>query len=345
MKKTERIEALVRLGNAVAAMLEEMESGGELTGNPLNNIVQQAYRKNPWFIPANTISALSQWTKLLEKRSLEKWTSAYKLHDSESISVKNVGIIMAGNIPMVGFHDLICVLLSGHKAIVKCSADDEVLIPFLLEVLLQVAPEMSNYFKLEKRFGDIDAVIATGSNNTSRYFDYYFGKYPHVIRKNRNSVAVLTGSETETDLRNLGEDIFSYFGLGCRNVSKLYVPENYQFDGFFRAIEIYGEALMQHNKYMNNFDYHNALFMLNNEKFLTNNFLLLREHQALATPVSVLHYEVYSSKYELMKKLEAEKELMQCIIGKAYLPFGTSQQPGLSDYADGVDTMKFLLSI
>jgi len=345
MKKTERIEALANLGHAMAAMLEEMESGTEIAGNPLNNIVQQAYRKNPWFIPFNTKRALSQWVKLLEKRSLQNWLSHYKLPEEDTHRVLNIGIIMAGNIPMVGFHDLIAVLLSGHKAIIKCSGDDEVLIPFLLDVLGKVAPEISGHFTVEKRLEEIDAVIATGSNNTSRYFNYYFGKYPHIIRKNRNAVAVLTGSETEVELRNLGDDIFSYFGLGCRNVSKLYVPQNYQFNGFFKAIEVYGEALMQHNKYMNNYDYHNALFMLNNERFLTNNFLLLREHPALSTPVSVLHYEVYSSKFELMQKLEEEKDLMQCIVGKAYLPFGTSQQPGLSDYADGVDTMKFLLSI
>lgn len=345
MKKTERMDALVRLGHAVAAMLEEMESNGGSSGNPLNHIVQQAYRKNPWFIPGHTINALSAWVKLLDKHSLEKWISTYDLKESVVGDRKRIGIVAAGNIPMVGFHDVLCVLVKGDKALLKCSSDDEVIIPFLLEVLVKIAPEMSEYFSLEKKLEAIDAVIATGSNNTARYFDYYFGKYPHIIRKNRNSVAVITGTENESELKQLGEDIFSYFGLGCRNVSKVYVPQQYEFDRFFGAIESYGEGLMQHNKYMNNFDYHSALFMLNNEKFLTNNFLLLREHRALATPVSVLHYEVYASETELKKKLEEEQEFIQCVVGKAYLPFGTSQQPGLSDYADGVDTLKFLLSI
>lgn len=336
--------ALKQWGHALAALLDEMESGDSETGNPLRNIVQQAYRNNPWFLPEHSLAALRHWVKLLEGRSLDAWISAYQLPDPEIDEKKKIGIIMAGNIPMVGFHDLLCVLVSGHQAVIKFSSDDNVIIPFLLEVLVKVAPLMSAHFKLEERFTDIDAVIATGSNNSARYFEFYFGKYPHIIRKNRNSAAVLLGNETEEELIKLGEDIFSYFGLGCRNVSKLYVPAGYKFDSFFRVMERFGN-LMQHNKYMNNFDYHNALFMLNNEVFLTNNFLLLREHPSLSTPVSVVHYEIYNSFEGLLMRIEEEKDVMQCVVGKDFLPFGTSQQPGLADYADGVDTMAFLMRI
>ncbi len=344
MKKNGSVEALSKWGHAMAALLEEMESGAQDKGNPLKNIVQQAARMNPWFVPEYSLRALKSWSVLLGRKNLEAWLAHYSIPDEGFSPPRKTGIVMAGNIPLVGFHDLLCVLASGHTAVVKYSADDRMLIPFLLEVLRQVSPEMFSRVINTDRLEDIDAVIATGSNNTSRYFEHYFGRYPHIIRKSRTSVAVLTGEETEDDLRNLGDDIFSYFGLGCRNVSKLYVPRGYDFAAFFRAMESYG-GVMQHNKYMNNYDYHSALFLLNNENFLTNNFLLLREHTALATPVSVLHYEAYSSLPDLRETLQGQMDAIQCIVGSAYLPFGSAQQPGLLDYADGTDTMKFLLGL
>ena len=344
MKINERVEGLVQWGHAISALIEEMESAAEGDSSPLKYIEIQAHRANPWFMPANVHRALKAISVWLDRKQLDQWVEKYQGLQQDLVSERSIGIIMAGNIPLVGFHDLLCVLISGNKAIIKCSSDDNVLLPFLLEVLERVSPEFAGYFQLSERFGDMDAVIATGSNNTSRYFDYYFGRKPHIIRKNRNSVAVLTGDESDAELALLGDDIFSYFGLGCRNVSKLYVPADYSFDRFFGNMEVYGE-LINHNKYMNNYDYHRALYLLNSEPFLTNNFLSVREHTALQTPVSVLHFERYADKGDVMKKLQDEQDKIQCIVGKEFLPFGSSQQPGLTDYADGVDTLQFLLDL
>lgn len=345
MKFNERLEGLIRWGNAVQALIEEWESQPDAEGNPLKNIVQQAHRANAWFLPENSLRAVKSVAKWLDREEITSWTSAYPVLKNDVTSVKSIGIVMAGNIPAVGFHDLLCVLVSGNKAVLKLSSTDQLLIPFLLDVLFDVAQEFKSFVQISYKLTDIDAVIATGSNNSARYFEYYFGKYPHIIRKNRNSVAVLRGKETEEDFLALGDDIFSYFGLGCRNVSKLYVPPGYDFGDFFRAIEVYGARMMDHNKYMNNYDYHRALFLLNSDKFLTNNFLMIRQSAALATPVSVLNYEVYRDESHLQEMLSAEAENIQCVMGKKELPFGSSQVPGAGDYADRVDTLAFILSV
>lgn len=346
MELQQRVDGLVKWGHALHALIEVMESDQSANnGNPLRNIVQQAYRGNAWFTPEFSLRSLRAFAQWLDKSSLERWISAYPELKQSPKSLKTIGIIMAGNIPAVGFHDLLSVLISGHKAQVKLSSDDQVLIPFLVEILFDVSQEFKPLVQIGYKFQEIDAVIATGSNNSARYFDFYFGKYPHIIRKNRNSLAVLTGHESDDELKLLGDDIFSYFGLGCRNVSKMLVPEGYVFDRFFQCIEHYGEQLMQHNKYMNNYDYHRVLYLLNSEQFLTNNFLSLRQHGALSTPVSVVHYETYTDADDLAKKVEADEGSIQCIVGEKYLPFGTSQQPSLSDYADGVDTIRFLLTL
>jgi hypothetical protein len=281
---------------------------------------------------------------MLNKILLEVWVNNYHDDLSDNPEVKKVGIIMAGNIPAVGFHDLLCVLISGHKAVIRNSSDDAVLIPFLVEVLLNIAPDFANQIEFTQRISDIDAVIATGSNNSARYFDYYFAKYPSIIRRNRNSVAVLSGQETADDFRALGNDIFDYFGLGCRNVAKLYVPRGYVFDPFFALIEERA-SLMEHNKYMNNYDYHRALFLLDGIPFLTNNFLILRENEPLATPVSVVHYEFYDEINTLEEQLKSKSDEIQCRVGLNGLPFGSSQQPGLMDYADGVDVLQWLTGL
>jgi hypothetical protein len=235
-------------------------------------------------------------------------------------------------------------LVAGHKAKVRLSSDDAILIPAMTNILIEMFPEFQNQLEFVNQLSGMDAVIATGSNNTARYFDYYFGKYPSLIRKNRNSIAVLSGHESAADLSQLGHDIFDYFGLGCRNVSKVYVPEGYSFNQFFEAIESYS-GLMEHNKYMNNYDYHRALFLLDGIPFLTNNFLIVRENGAYPTPVSVVHYEYYTNLEDLEAKLASEKELIQCRVGLNGLPVGSSQQPDILDYADGVDTMKWILSL
>lgn len=346
MEFEQRKKGFIRWGHALQALLEERFSNqGESIDNPLNNIVQSAFRANPWFTPENSVRALQSYADWLSESSLEDWLSAYPALDRSRNSLKNIGLVLAGNIPAVGFHDVLCVLASGNRASIKLSQDDAVLLPFLLEVLMDVDQDFKSLIQIAYKFQEIDAVIATGSNNSARYFDYYFGKYPHIIRKNRNAAAIIGGNESHEKLNALGKDIFSYFGLGCRNVSHLFVPEGYDFSSFFEAMEPYGEALMQHNKYMNNYDYHRALFLLNSETFLTNNFLLLREHAQLSTPVSVLHYSVYSSAEELQRELSLNEEGLQCVVGGGQLPFGTAQHPGLSDYADGIDTIQFLLKL
>jgi len=343
MQINDRIDGLVRWGHALSALLEDYESPDGARQSPLQPVLAQAYQLNKWFLPANSVRSLKAIATWLERSALNNWASAYPSLQSEPAPIR-VGIVMAGNIPAVGFHDLLSVLLSGHRAYVRYSSDDNVLLPFLLHLLRSVEPRFAEMIAEVPKISGVDAVIATGSNNTARYFDYYFSAIPHIIRRNRHAVAVLSGNETEEELKALGDDVFAYFGLGCRNVSKLYVPEGYTVDRFFPAMEHYADV-MQHNKYMNNYDYHRALFLLNNEAFLTNNFLSLRQNTAIASPVSVLHYDYYVSRMEVERYLEMEAEKIQCVVGKGYLPFGTAQAPGLSDYADGVDTMKFLCGL
>lgn len=328
-------------GSALQALIDDLPENPE---NPLFKAIVQAQNKNAWFVKSNSINALKEICNLLESNSLNKLLKAYIELEKEEVAPKVIGIVMAGNIPLVGFHDLLCVLVSGHKAKVRLSSDDSVLIPAITEILLEMYPEFKNQVEFVSQLSGMDAVIATGSNNTARYFDYYFGKYPSLIRKNRNSVAVLNGNESDQELTQLGHDIFDYFGLGCRNVSKLYVPEGYSFNQFFGALEVFS-PIMEHNKFMNNYDYHRALFLLDGIPFLTNNFLIVRENEAYATPVSVLHYEYYSSLNDLELKLASDKELIQCRVGVNGLSFGSAQQPDILDYADGVDTMQWLLSL
>lgn len=340
----QRIQAFVKLGDLLRQKIAIVPDESYPENNELRLLYSQAYQKNQWFTPANCnqmVSSISNW---LTKEKLQQWVEPYgKRMNSERLS-KNIGVVMAGNVPMVGFHDALCVLLSGNKLMAKCSTDDEVLLPEVFSWLIKIEPAFQDYISFVSKIVNPDAVIATGSNNSARYFEYYFGKYPHIIRKNRNAIAVLSGKETEEELKELGKDIFSYFGLGCRNVSKLYIPENYSFNKFYAAIESFSRV-MEHNKYMNNYDYHHSLFLLESVKFLTNNFLIVREQPGLATPVSVLHYEYYTDEKKLKEHLREVEEEIQCVVGKNYLPFGTSQQPLLYDYADGVDTMDFLMEV
>lgn len=297
---------------------------------------------NPWFTKEQVLIALNGICHILEKSSLEKWMNSYEINSGKPF---DVGIIAAGNIPMAGFHDFLCVLASGNRAVIKLSGSDQYLIPFVARIFCSFIPDMASMFEMASRLNDVDAIIATGSNNTSRYFEYYFGKKPHVFRKNRNSAAILRGDENEFDFLLLGKDIFTFYGMGCRNVSKLYVPEGYSFNSLFENIASFG-SLMQHNKYMNNFDYHQALYLLDRQLFLTNNFLIILEEKALASPVGVLHFEYYAGEAELQSKLELVQDELQCLVSKKgpVLP-GRTQMPAIDDYADGVDTMAFLQSI
>jgi len=314
---------------------EEVMSGNDV----LNPAIEKAYQHNKWFTPENTRLALKNIREqFLDEEKLKKWISSYPLYRK---TPKLVGIVMAGNIPLVGFHDFLCAFISGNRVVVKLSSKDDVLFPFLMNELTRLDSGVKDLIFVSEILKGIDAVIATGSNNSSRYFEYYFGKYPHIIRKNRNAVAVLMGNETQEEIEQLGFDMFSYFGLGCRNVSKLMVPKNYDFTFFFQSLEKYS-SLSQHNKYKNNYDYNRAILLVNKTPHFANEFLMIKEDIQVASPVALLHYEFYEDKNDLQAKLKRDEETIQCIIGKDFIPFGKSQSPELWDYADNVDTMKFL---
>lgn len=311
-------------------------------------IFHRAYLHNNWFTEEYVVKAVSAWGDELTKHKLEHWLGAYQ--GNKQPSEKKIALIMAGNIPLVGLHDLLCVVLCGHKAIVKLSDDDKVLMTWVIDELKRIDPKLEDRIAVsnERLPKDFDAVIATGSNNTNRYFQYYFKGKPSLLRKSRTSVAVLTGNETSEDIEKLGADIFTYFGLGCRNVSKLYVPAGYDVSPFYEGIEKYYYHI-DHHKYANNYTYHKAILLMNLSEHLDNNFLLLKKDERIASPLGVMYYEEYAGTDALKQMLDSHRDEIQCVVSKQPLgdsvPFGKAQEPGLSDYADGVDTMKFLLDI
>ena len=347
-----RIQAFVKLGRLfrqyVHSEVQDTDANGDLKHwlDHLDAVVRKAEIHNGWFTRENVLYALGVWGELLKEDSLKSWLSDYPVGDTHA---RKIAVITAGNIPLVGFHDLLCVLICGHQGVVKCSSNDSLLLPFVSEFLKSVEPGFED--KLEFQDGileDYDAVIATGSNNTARYFDYYFSAKPHIIRRNRTSVAVITGDETSEDLALLGEDIFRYFGLGCRSVSKLFVPKEYNFDKLFQALYPYRE-LLNHQKYVNNYDYNKAVYLISEFNILDNGFFMLKEDASYASPIATLFYEYYESPDELRDRLIKDREQIQCVVANGFLQeevgFGQTQQPALSDYADGVDTVEFLLRI
>ena len=301
---------------------------------------------NGWFSKNNLLLAIENWSSLLNTDSLNKWITNYNF---ENLTQKKVAIIMAGNIPLVGFHDFLCALICNHNIIIKQSSNDQHLLPFLLHYINKLVPELKNRVTfLEGNLEKFDAVIATGSDNTARYFEYYFKDKPSIIRKNRNSVAILTGEESNDHLLQLSNDIFQYYGLGCRSVSKLFVPKNYNFDAFFEAI-YHWHPIVEGAKYANNYDYNKAVFLMSEFKLLENGFLMLKEDSSYASPIASLFYEHYHTFEDLSKKLEIDSDKIQCIVSndlsENHLLFGSTQTPNLDDYADGVDTVDFLLKI
>ena len=296
---------------------------------------------NPWFTKESIEIALNAWSKQLKIDMLKSWLNPYKLkEDSRS---KKVLIIMAGNIPLVGFHDFLTVLISGHKVVVKMSSTDNILLKVLIEKLIFIAPN----FKQRITFIDdvksrrFDAVIATGSNNSAKYFEYYFKGAKKIIRKNRRSVAILDGSESDMELKGLAVDVFAYFGLGCRNVSKLFLPRGYDLNKLFEAF-FHFSHVVDHKKYGNNYDYNKAIFLMGSNKLVENGFLLMKEDKSLLSPVSMLYYEYYDGVHTVEQFIKENVEQLQCVVSKKDIPFGNTQQPNLWDYADGVDTVDFL---
>ncbi len=352
-KKIYQIDRLSKLGEK----LTQPDDG-------LMEVINSEHHYNAWFTPENTLNAVKAIGAMLNREDLERWLSEKQEARSEKQEIESanqkvspsegdlegakVGLILAGNIPLVGFHDVLCVLVSGHHALIKASTQDARLIKYILNLLVEIAPEFKNSYSFVERLADFDAVIATGSNNTSRYFEYYFGKVPNIIRKNRNSVAVLTGKETTEQLFSLGHDIFDFFGLGCRNVSKLWVPKGYDFVPFFEAIEPH-QPIIHHHKYNNNYDYNKSIYLVNGDKHLDNGFLLVKEDERMASPLAVLYFEYYDDLDNAQITLAGLSEQIQCIVSSTQLhlnnqmvSFGESQKPKLWDYADGVDTMEFL---
>lgn len=315
----------------------------QLPDDQFQTIATRVANENPWFTKENVRMAINGIITFLNPATLAPWVRQYP----PAPTTKTVALVMAGNIPLVGFHDLLCVLISGHSAQIKLSSKDSALTKLLIELLIQIQPAFADKIKIVEQLKNFDAVIATGSDNSARYFDYYFSKYAHIIRKNRTSVAILTGHESDDELKLLGTDIFSYFGLGCRNISKLMVPAHYNFERFFQNIEGF-QPIINHHKFANNYDYQKSILLINQVPFLDNGFLLLHENDKLVSPISVIFYEFYQDMGALQNRIEETREKIQCIVGntiQSTVRFGQAQFPGVDDYADNVDTMKFLSSL
>ena len=331
-----KLEQRIDLFNYLGEYLSASEPGWEAAK-------KKAHAANGWFIPEFIDAAVANIVRgFLKRDKLRAWAQSYAIPDQRS-TARTVGLVMAGNIPLVGFHDLLSIFISGHRQLVKPSTRDEVLIRHLVEQLIRMDGGVAEYINFGDRLNGCDAYIATGSNNTARYFEYYFGKYPHLIRRNRTSVAVLTGEETAAELGALADDVNLYFGLGCRNVTQLLVPANYDFLPLLHAFRKYS-YLADLTKYKHNYDYQLTLLILNKKYYMTNGSILLTENAAPFSPISVLHYTYYRPQERPAILAEPPGDI-QCIVGREHIPFGKAQQPGLTDYADGVDTMGFLSAL
>lgn len=352
MLLVERINAFVKLGDFLRQFSNEIiEKTDNIEHNELffdgfKHQLKLAKEHNGWFTEENIKFALKSWSNAMSSKNLELWLEPYTI---ENIKPKTVAIIMAGNIPLVGFHDFLSVLISGHRVLVKQSSNDKQLLPYLAKYLEYVEPKLKGKIEFtEGKIEKFDAVIATGSNNTARYFEYYFKGKPSIIRNNRNSVGVLTGNETTEDFKNLSEDIFRYYGLGCRNVSKLFVPKGYKFDAFFEGI-YHWHPIIDKAKYANNYDYNKAVYLMSEFDMLENGFFMIKEDESFSSPIATLFYEYYESAADLKQILKAKKNQIQCVVSKGFIEneidFGATQKPQLWDYADDVNTIKFLLSI
>jgi hypothetical protein len=352
MVQKDKINAFIALGKFLSQFqLDKNTKSDNVKYNEIYfdrfvNLIELSQSHNGWFTPEQVYYSINSWTEALTETNLNQWISTY---DFSKVHSKTVGLILAGNIPLVGFHDFLSVLIAGHKVLVKTSSNDQHLLPFLAEYLIETAPEFKNYIEFtEGKLENFDAVIATGSNNTARYFEYYFKDKPSIIRKNRNSVAVLNGNETKEDLTNLGEDIFRYFGLGCRNVSKLFVPKGYDFKNFFEAIFVY-QDIIKYERYANNYDYNKAVFLMSLFQLLDNGFVTIKEDTSYASPISSIFYEFYEDIEEVKTRLQNDADHIQCIVSNGLvdnsIAFGQTQQPKLWDYADNVDTLAFLLKL
>jgi hypothetical protein len=332
MKLQERKELLIQLGHHMQSNEDQWE-----------HVKQRAFSENNWFIPEFVDLSVNNISRnFLQPEQLQQLIKEYNIPE-ENPSPKKVGVVMAGNIPLVGFHDFLCVFLTGHYAWVKPSSKDEVLIKHLVNKLIEWNEEAGQMVVISEMLKNCYAYIATGSNNSARYFEYYFRNHPSIIRKNRTSVAVLEGNETKEELEALADDVYQYFGLGCRNITKIFVPQHYDFIPLLDAFKKYN-YLINHHKYKNNYDYNLAIHILNHRYYMTNGSILLVEEASPFSAIGQLHYEYYTNEDDVRMKLLKDDNI-QCVVGRHNIAFGEAQCPEVNDYADGVDTMKFLLDL
>jgi hypothetical protein len=338
------IKGFVQLGKLMVSLGEERDWQDFNLGVTKNEyeqlqvVVNRQIAYNGWFTKESVQQSLLALGMQLTEEHLTEWAGAYSFTEKP----KSVALIMAGNIPLVGFHDFLSTLVSGHKVICKLSSEDKSLLPALAEHLVSFVPGLKERIVLTTgRLEGIEAVIATGSDNSLKYFEQYFGKYPHIFRSNRTSLAVFTGNETKEQIEALGSDVFNYFGLGCRNVSHVLFPKGFEISRFFEGVFGYSNVI-NNNKYGNNYDYNKTVYLMNQSPLLDNNFVLLRETDLLFSPLAMIHYHFYENEQEVIEYIESHKEQIQVVVGEKYTPFGDAQRPTLNDYADGVDTMKWL---
>lgn len=342
MKKQVYILGLIKLGKFIKDFLSKNTEDYNEFDEEFGIVLRKSELDNPWFNIENQKYALQQWANLLTEEKINDWLSAYSFSENP----KKVGLILAGNIPLVGFHDVVSTIMSGNIPVIKLSSKDKMMIPFLLRRWNELSENKIEYQIVEK-LSDYDAVIATGSNNTARYLEYYFKDSLSLIRKNRTSVAVLNGNETDEEIQALANDIFRYFGLGCRNVTRLFIPRDFGLERLFENFMNFKEVI-NHNKYANNYDYNRAIFLLNQEKFWDNNFVLLKEDDKLFSPLGVLHFSRYENIEEVKDFLTENEQDIQCVVARPELSIensvaiGEAQCPSLNTYADNVDTMRFL---
>ncbi len=341
------IKALDKLGRKIENDCLEYRKKGPEGDNEFTRVLDEAWSRNAWFTREQSVFAMECVAGNLSGEKLHRWLAGYHLPGQWREKPARIGVVSAGNIPLAGFHDWLCVMLTGHVYIGKLSAQDRVLLPWLTAILAEIYPPVTqNVVFTDGRLSDTDAVIASGSNNTFRYFEYYFRHIPSVLRKNRNAAALLDGGESDAELELLGEDVFRYFGLGCRSVSKIFVPEDYDFDRLFRAWKGY-EATILHHKYRNNYDYFKSVYLVNGDAHLDNGYILLRPSDQTASPVAVLFYETCPDIRNALIRIQETGDQLQCVVAReqhspGVIPFGHSQKPSLNDYADGIDTIAFL---
>jgi len=343
MKVKERILAFSKLANCLKDTLEGKPTGTQ----KLKEQISQEQNHNAWFVPFFVRKSIAVIAQMLEKEQLTQWILPYQNSIENVKNSLRIGVIMAGNIPLVGFHDFLSVLMTGHTFVGKLSSQDAHLLPIIAEILCEIEPRFKDKIEFcPDKLGKIDRLIATGSNNAANYFGYYFQKYPSIIRKHCNSIAILDGNEAEADLKKLADDVFLYFGLGCRSVSKIYIPRNYNFERLFTAFNSYENIVNQHNKYLNNLEYQKTVHLINTVPFLDAGVIICKEDKALASPIAVLHYQYYDDLDSVVKEISLLVGDLQCVASNtvsSFVNLGQTQFPKLEDYANGMNTLEFLI--